>query len=226
MLLQITQPLATDSVGTEQSEVTISVLELLIGGGWYIMVPLAILSILAIYIFVERFMAINKASKEDPNFMNQIRDFVLSGKIDSAKSLCASTDGPFARMIAKGINRIGKPLPDISAAIENDGKLEIFRLESNLASLATIAGAAPMIGFLGTVIGMIVTFHTMAQETNVEIPQLSDGIMQAMVTTAAGLVIGIIAYVGYNILVARVEKVIHKMEATSIEFMDLLHEPA
>jgi len=223
MLLQITP---TDSLATGQTEVTISVFDLLVGGGWYIMIPLAILSVLAVYIFVERFMALNKAAKVDPNFMNQIRDFVSSGNIKSASELCSKTEGPFARMIAKGIKRIGKPLGDISAAIENDGKLEIYRLESNLASLATIAGAAPMIGFLGTVIGMIVTFHTMAQETNVEIPQLSDGIMQAMVTTATGLVIGIIAYVGYNILVARVEKVIHKMEATSIEFMDLLQEPS
>lgn len=224
MLLQIVDA-ATDSTATGQTEVSIPVMRLLLDGGW-VMIPLLILSILAVYIFVERFLAIQKAGKEDPNFMNQIRDYVLNGNIDSAKALCANTEGPFARMIGKGIKRIGKPLNDISAAIENDGKLEIYRLESKLASLATIAGAAPMIGFLGTVIGMIVTFHNMAQSSNVDITGLSGGIMQAMVTTAAGLVVGIVAYIGYNMLVARVEKVIHKMEATSIEFMDLLQDPA
>jgi len=222
--------LQTDSTGIVElpsTEEKISVLELLAAGGWYIMIPLAVLSVLAIYIFVERFMAIEKASKVDPNFMDQIRDFVYDGKIDSAKSLCQSTEGPISRMVSKGLGRIGKPLSEINAAIENDGKLEIYRLESNLATMATIAGAAPMIGFLGTVIGMITTFHQMATSGNsIEVSELSGGIMQAMVTTAAGLVIGIIAYVGYNVLVARVEKVVHKMEGTTTAFMDLLNEPA
>lgn len=208
-------------------EVTLSVWELLVGGGWYIMIPLGILSIIAVYIFIERFLAIRKVEKEDPSFMNQIKDFIYDGKIDSAKTLCKETKSPFARMIEKGVLRIGKPLGDISAAVENVGKLEIYKLEKTLSSLATIAGAAPMIGFLGTVIGMINTFHEMSTAGNsVEIDQLSGGIMQAMVTTATGLVIGIIAYVGYNVLVAKVEKVVYRMEATTIEFMDLLQEPA
>lgn len=231
MLLQIS--IANDSLATSAQgepiphEETLSVLELIANGGAFIMIPLGILSIVAIYIFIERFLAIQKASKEDPSFMNQIKDFIHDGKIDSAKSLCNDTEGPFARMINKGIKRIGKPLSDISTAIENDGKLEVYQLEKNLASLATIAGAAPMIGFLGTVIGMINTFHEMYTSGNsVEVDQLAGGIMQAMVTTAAGLVIGIVAYVGYNILVARVESVVNKMEARTIEFMDVLQEPA
>lgn len=215
--------------GAEQipTEKTLSILELIAGGGWYIMGPLAILSVVAVYIFIERFLAIQRAQKLDPAFMNKMKDFIFEGKMESAKDMCKKTQTPFARMLLKGVNRIGKPLGDISAAIENVGKLEIYNLEKSLSTLATIAGAAPMIGFLGTVIGMINTFHEMyAAGNSVEISDLSGGIMQAMVTTAAGLVIGIIAYIGYNMLVAKVDKVVHKMEATSIEFMDLLSEPA
>jgi len=224
-LLQI--DVASDSLATAPSEETLSILELIAGGGWYIMIPLGILNVLAIYIFIERFLLIQRVEKVDPGFMDQIKDFIYDGKIDAAKSLSQSNESPFSRMILKGIMRIGKPLGDISAAVENVGKLEIYKLEKSLSTLATIAGAAPMIGFLGTVIGMINTFHEMyAAGNSVEISNLSGGIMQAMVTTAAGLVIGIIAYVGYNILVAKIEKVVYKMEATTIEFMDLLHEPA
>lgn len=215
---------ATEVVPTEK---TLSILELIANGGWYIMIPLGILSVVAVYIFIERFIAIRKASKEDPQFMNQIKDFIHDGKIDAANHLCKQTDTTYARMIEKGVKRIGKPLGDISAAVENVGKLEVFKLEESLSTLATIAGAAPMIGFLGTVIGMIVVFHEMRiSDSGIEIEALSGGIMQAMVTTVAGLVIGIIAYIAYNVLVARVEKVVYKMEATTIEFMDLLQEPA
>lgn len=218
---------ATSAGGEVPVEKTLSIMELIAGGGWYIMGPLGILSVVAIYIFIERYLSIQKAVKVDPKFMDQIKDFISDGKIDAAKSLCDQTDGPFSRMIHKGIKRIGKPLSDINTAIENDGRLEVSKLENNLATLATIAGAAPMIGFLGTVIGMINTFHEMnTGGGQVEISDLAGGIMQAMVTTAAGLVIGIIAYVGYNMLVAKVEKVINKMEATTIEFMDVLQEPA
>lgn len=229
ILLQLTVG-STDAetdAAVQAHEETLSVIELIAGGGWYIMIPLAILSIIAVYIFIERFVTLQKVSKEDPNFMNQIKDFIFDGKIDSAQALCQSKNTPFARMIEKGVMRIGKPLNDISAAVENIGKLEIYMLEKSMSTLATIAGAAPMIGFLGTVIGMINTFHEMSTSGNsVEISALSGGIMQAMVTTAAGLVIGIIAYVGYNVLVAKVSKVVFKMEATTIEFMDLLQEPA
>lgn len=219
--LNAAQNLAESAVQTE----TLSVLKLLNSGGWYIMGPLYLLSLIAVYIFIERLFALHKASKSPLNFMNQIKDFIHNQKIDAAKSLCASTDTPYARMIEKGVHRIGKPLGDISAAIENVGKLEIFKLEKSLAMLATIAGAAPMLGFLGTVIGMVVTFHQMyTSGNNVELSQLSGGIMQALVTTVAGLVIGIIAYVAYNFLTARVENIVHKMENTTIEFMDILQE--
>jgi biopolymer transport protein ExbB len=225
ILLQInvgTEAVAEAVTRTE----TLSIFELFMGGGLYIMLPLVALSVLAVYIFIERYLAIQKASKGDNNFMNNIRDFIHDGKIDSAKALCRTSEQPSARMIEKGIARIGKPLNDISAAIENVGKLEVYKLEKSLATLATVAGAAPMIGFLGTVIGMIVTFHEMKVSGNgVEISQLSGGIMQAMVTTVAGLIVGILAYVGYNMLVSKVEKVVYKLEVTTIEFMDLLQEP-
>jgi len=205
---------------------TISVMDLAIKGGW-IMVPLLLMSMLAIYIFVERMMTIRKAGKEDSNFMNNIRDCILNGKIDAAITLCKSTDSPNARMIEKGISRIGRPLQDISASIENTGKLEVYRLERSVALLATIAGAGPMLGFLGTVIGMIKAFFNMANsDQGVVISALAGGIYEAMVTTVAGLVVGILAFVFYNLLVASIEKVVYKMEARSIEFLDLLNEPS
>ena len=226
--------LVTDSIrqalenvdGETITEETISIWQLIQDGGWYIMGPLALLSIIAIYIFIERTLAINRASKEDKDFMNKIRDYVHEGKVDSAKNLCQTINTPIARIISKGVGRIGKPMRDIAVSIENAGKLEIYQMEKGLGTLATIAGAAPMLGFLGTVIGMIVTFHTMKiSGTGVEVDKLSGGIMQAMVTTVAGLVIGIIAYIAYNTLVARVNKIVHMMEASSIEFLDLLEEP-
>ncbi|MBX2979963.1 MAG: MotA/TolQ/ExbB proton channel family protein [Flavobacteriales bacterium] len=206
---------------------TISVWELIQNGGWYIMGPLGAMSVLAIYIIIERALAIRRALRSEKDFMNKIRDYIHEGKIDSARNLCAQNTSPISRMLDKGISRIGKPLKDIEVSIENAGKLEVYQLEKGLSILATISGAAPMIGFLGTVIGMIVTFHTMKiSGAGVEIAQLSGGIMQAMVTTVAGLVIGIVAYVAYNTLVARVNKVVQNMEATSIAFMDVLDSPA
>ena len=196
-------------------------------GGAIIMITLLILSIIAVYIIVERFMAIKKASKEDANFMNQIKDYILDGKMDAAKSLCKANNSPVARMIEKGVSRIGKPLSDIGTAVENTGKLELNKLEKNLSTLATISGAAPMIGFLGTVIGMILVFHEMASGGGgVDLNTLSEGIFTAMVTTVAGLIVGIMAYVGYNTLVAKVEKIVFVMEARTTEFLDILHEPA
>jgi len=214
------------AVAIEPTTETLSIMELFLAGGWYIMLPLVALSIVSVYIFIERYLAIQKASKDESNFMNNIKQYIHDGKVDAAISLCKNSDTPYSRLIEKGISRIGKPLNDISAAIENVGKLEIYKLEKSLATLATVAGAAPMIGFLGTVVGMIFTFHEMKISGNsVEISQLSGGIMQAMVTTVAGLIVGIIAYIGYNLLVAKVEKVVYKLEVTTIEFMDLLQEP-
>lgn len=209
---------------------TLSILELITSGGVggiLIMITLFILSGIAVYIFVERYITIKKAAQEDLNFMNEIKDFIHDGKLEAARSLCKNTSTPIARMIEKGVNRIGKPLGDIAAAIENTGKLELFKLEKNLATLATISGAAPMIGFLGTVIGMILAFHEMASAGgNIDVEMLAEGIYTAMVTTVAGLVVGIIAYIAYNLLVAKVEKVVFKMEARTTEFLDILNEPA
>ncbi len=187
---------------------------------------LILLSVIAFYIFVERWLTIKKAGRVDQNFMNNIRASVQAGNIPSAKALCQNTDSPSSRMIEKGLQRIGKPLRDIDAAIENVGNLELFRLEKNLSTLASIAGAAPMIGFFGTVTDMILAFYKMATEQNVTPDVLAGGIYQALITTAFGLFIGILAFVGYNLLVASVEKVVYKMEATTVEFMDLLQEPA
>lgn len=228
--INISEPLA-DSLATEvPTEKTLSILELTTSGGVggsIIMFSLLVLSVIAVYIFVERYITIKNAAKEDENFMNQIKDFIHDGKLEAARSLCKSTPTPISKMIEKGVNRIGKPLADISAAIENTGKLELFKLEKNLATLATISGAAPMIGFLGTVIGMILAFHQMAAAGgNIDVAMLSEGIYTAMVTTVAGLVVGIIAYIGYNLLVAKVEKVVFKMEARTTEFLDILNEPA
>jgi biopolymer transport protein ExbB len=211
---------------TPPAQEPMSVLDMALKGG-IIMIPLLILSLIAIYIFIERWLAISKAGKEDKNFMNNIRDYILSGKIDSAKALCKSTNTPVANMIEKGVSRIGRPLDDISAAIENVAKLEIYKLENKLALLATISGAAPMLGFLGTVVGMIKSLYNMAGAgDNIVISTLAGGIYEAMVTTVGGLIVGIMAYISYNLLVAQVDKVIHKMEARTIEFLDLLNEPA
>ncbi len=226
MSLSILLQNTVNATGEEAQELRLSVIEMVLKGGW-IMIPLAILSIWAVYIFIERYLVISRASKIDSNFMNNIRDFIHEGRIDSALALCKHFDKPLARMIEKGLSRIGKPLNDINAAIENIGKLEVAKLEKNVAALATIAGAAPMIGFLGTVMGMVKAFYDMSMAgNNIDIALLSTGIYQAMVTTIGGLAIGIVAYIGYNILVARVEKVVFQLEARATEFMDVLHEPA
>ena len=185
---------------------------------------LGLLSIYAIYILIERFSTIKKASIEDESFLKSIKNFVEQKDIQAAKTLCKNTDNPVSRMIEKGIDRIDKPMTDISAAIENQGKLEVYKMENNLANLATIAGAAPMIGFLGTVIGMIVAFHEMASAGgNIDVAMLSQGIYTAMVTTVAGLVVGIIAFIAYNYLVSKIDKVVFMLEAKTTDFLDLLH---
>jgi biopolymer transport protein ExbB len=210
-------------------EKTLSVIDLIFNGGTGSIVIISVLFVMlavAMYIYFERLLAIKAASQIDKNFMNQIRDHISNGKLEAAKILCAQTDSPVARLIEKGISRIGKPLDDINTAIENAGTLEVYKLEKNVSVLATVAGAAPMIGFLGTVIGMILAFHQMASSGGqAEMGALASGIYTAMTTTVAGLSVGIIAYVGYNHLVNRTDKVIHKMEANATEFLDLLSEP-
>jgi biopolymer transport protein ExbB len=225
-LLQISSGSGLITGQPNLSESTLSVYDLAFQGGW-IMAILGILCIIALYIFIERYLAIRKASLEDEHFMDNIRDFIHSGKMDSALAVCRKNESPIARMIEKGLIRIGRPLNDINTAIENVGKLEIARLEKNIAALATIAGAAPMLGFMGTVIGMIVSFYDLSMSAdNINIALLSNGIYQALVTTVAGLIVGIFALVFYNILVSKVEKLVIMMEARASEFMDLLHEPA
>jgi len=209
----------------ESEQITLSFGELVLKGGW-VMVPIILLSVIAIYIFFERFWVITRAGTEDMNFMNRIKDYIYDSKIDAATALCKSNNSPASRMVEKGITRIGRPLHDVSTTIENIGKLEVYKLEKGLPTLATIAGAAPMIGFLGTVIGMIKAFYDMSNAgSNIDVSLLSNGIYTAMVTTVAGLIVGILAYFAYNILVSKVEKVIFKLEATSTEFMDILNEP-
>lgn len=211
-------------------EKTLSIYKLIVSGGLggqIIIGILFVLLIVAFYIYFERFFAIKAASKEDKNFMNQIKEYVSNGKLEAANDLCKSKNTPTARLIAKGISRIGKPLEDINTAIETAGKLEIYQLEKNVSVLATISGAAPMIGFLGTVIGMIIAIHEIANAGGqIDIKLLSDGLYTAMTTTVAGLIVGIIAYVTYNHLVVRTNKVVYQMEAKSVEFLDLLNEPA
>jgi len=217
----------TEEVISEEK--TLSIYNLIMDGGLGGQIIIAILVFLlavALYIYFERFFAIKAASKTDKNFMNQINDYITDGKIDAAKNLCAQVDSPVARLIEKGITRIGKPLEDINKAIENAGRLEIYKLEKNVSVLATIAGAAPMLGFLGTVIGMIVAIHEIANAGGqIDIKQLSDGLYTAMTTTVAGLIVGIIAYITYNHLVVRTNKIVYEMEAKSVEFLDLLNEP-
>lgn len=228
ILLQISQ--VADTAGAAnvagKQELTLSFFDMAVKGG-IIMIPIVLLFIIAIYIFFERFFALKDASREDQSFMNRIKDYIHDGKIDSAHNLCQSTNSITARMIEAGITRIGRPLSDINTGIENIANLEVTRLEKGLPTLATVAGGAPMIGFLGTVMGMIKAFYDMANAgNNIDITLLSNGIYTAMVTTVAGLIVGILAYFAYNILVARVEKVVFRLQAHTTEFMDLLNEPA
>ena len=210
-------------------EKTLSIYNLIMDGGTGGQIIIGLLFVLlgvGLYIYFERYFAIKSASKIDENFMNQIKDFVSNGKLEAADALCKSKNTPTARLIGKGISRIGKPLDDINTAIETAGKLEVYQLEKNVSVLATIAGAAPMIGFLGTVIGMIIAIHEIANAGGqIDIKMLSDGLYTAMTTTVAGLIVGIIAYVTYNHLVDRTDKVVYQMEAKSVEFLDLLNEP-
>ena len=217
------------SLETESIEKTLSIVELIKSGGLagqLIIALLTALLVVALYIYFERLFTIKAASKVDPNFMNQIKDHVVNGKIEAAKALCVNVNSPVSRLIHKGISRIGRPLADINSAIENAGKLEVYSLEKNVSILATISGAAPMIGFFGTVIGMILSIFEIANSGGqIDIKLLADGLYTAMTTTVAGLVVGIIAYISYNHIVGRTNKVVYQMEANSVEFLDLLNEP-
>ncbi len=211
------------AVAAAQPELEFSLIDMACKGGW-LMIPLLLLSIVTIYLFAMKWSAIRKASKLDADFMEQIKECVKMGKITQAQELCRQTATPTAKMIEKGIERLGRPLQDIQVSIENTANIEVAALEKGLPMLATIAGGAPMIGFLGTVMGMVQAFFNMAQAgSNIDITLLSGGIYTAMVTTVAGLIVGIMAYFGYNFLTNQVSDVVFKMQSTTVEFMDMLY---
>lgn len=234
LLLQETQMVATMAADTlnamapvVEEPARLNFFEMCLKGGW-IMIPLALMLIFAIYIFIERLIVTRQASKEDASFMNRIKDYIYDGKLDAALKLCRDTQSPSARMIEKGISRLGRPMSDVLVAIENVGNIEIAKLEKGLSLLATISGGAPMLGFLGTVMGMVKAFFEMEQAggNTINLSQLSGGIYTAMVTTVAGLIVGVCAYFAYNYLVGRVNEVMRRLEMRSMEFLDLLNEPA
>jgi biopolymer transport protein ExbB len=225
MILTQVSMAAQDSLAMGSEGSSIQLIDLVFKGG-IMMIPIFLLSILGVYVYVERLRTLKQAMASPDSFMSQIKDLVLKGDITAAKMVCTQSDTPMSRMIEKGLARLGSSLKNIEASIENVGRIEIYRLEKNLSMLATIAGAAPMLGFLGTVIGMINAFMSIAQEEGAVSPKLlSAGIYEAMITTAAGLVVGVLAYLAYNFLVTRMQKIIHSMEYSSIEFLELLQEP-
>ena len=220
IVLQI--PVPTSDTTTTTS---ISLLELTVKGGW-VMIPIGILSIMAIYIIVERMLTLKKADKDPDRFIEKIKNLIYNGDMAGAINQCQQFDTPFSRMIEKGITKIGTPISNIEASVENVGKMEVYKLERNLSILATISGAGPMLGFFGTVTGMVQAFIAIAQEEGSVSPKLlSSGMYEAMITTVGGLIVGIIAYVGYNYLVSRVDSIVHKMEYSTIEFLELLQQP-
>ncbi|MBN8670684.1 MAG: MotA/TolQ/ExbB proton channel family protein [Chitinophagales bacterium] len=222
ILLQIdTVATAADAVAKKEE---ISLWYLLMQGG-VLMIPLLICSVLLVYVFAERLMAIKRASSFDPTFMSRIREHVTDGNLQAAKSLAKNTQGPIARMIDKGLSRIGKPIDHIEKSMENAGKLEVYQLEKNVSMLSTIAGIAPMFGFLGTIAGMIILFFNI-QHQGFSIEGIASGIYTKMVTSAVGLIIGLLAYVAYNYLNAQINKNVNRMESAAVEFLDILHEPA
>ena len=229
MLLQIvdTLEMLPSEVIEEPVQESMNLFTMAHYGGW-IMIVLGVLLIGALYIFIERMVVISAAGKDDKTFMNKIRDFIHDGNIESAQKLCKTVNTPSARLVEKGITRIGRPMQDVQVAVENVGNLEVANLEKNLVIMATIAAGAPMLGFLGTVLGMVQTFYNMAQNASgiIEMSALSEGMYQAMVTTIGGLIVGILAMFAYNFLVARIDRVVRRLEAKTMEFMDLMNEPA
>lgn len=234
LLLQETQMVASMAADTlnalapvVEEPAKLNFFEMCLKGGW-IMIPLALMLVLAIYIFIERMIVTHQASKEDVSFMDRIKDYIYEGKLEAALKLCRDTKSPSARMIEKGISRLGRPMSDVLVAIENVGNIEVAKLEKGLSLLATISGGAPMLGFLGTVMGMVKAFFEMEQAggNTINLSQLSGGIYTAMVTTVAGLIVGVCAYFAYNYLVGRVNEVMRRLEMRSMEFLDLLNEPA
>ena len=215
---------ANTVVTTPSTPPTFSLWELILKGG-PIMIPIGILSIAGLYIFFERYFTIRRSSKMDMNFTNQIRDFMHNGNIEAARALCKNTNTPVARMLEKGLMRLGKPIKEIEGAIENVGKLELYKMEKNLGILGSIAGIAPMFGFLGTIFGVIKIFYNISLADNISIGLIAGGLYEKMITSAAGLMIGIFTYIGYHYLIVMIDRVVNKMEISSVEFIDLLEEP-
>jgi biopolymer transport protein ExbB len=224
-LLQIDRTADSAETGVKEVPIWDIIVQSSQGIGLIINIILVLMLGYTIFVFVERYLALRRASKEESGLLNKIRDYITDGKIDQAKDFCARSNSPSARMLEKGISRLGKPLDSISASIENTAKLEISRLEQRLSFLATAAGAAPMIGFLGTTVGMVIVFIDLQNATALELGIIAPGIMTAMITTVAGLIVGIVAFVGYNFLVAKIGRVVYQMENDALEFMDLLNEP-
>lgn len=223
-LLQM-EVVASEKIGVKEVPVMDIIAESNKGVGWIINLILLLMLGHVVFVFVERYLALRKASKEENDFLSKIKDYLMEGKIDQAKDICGRSDSPSARMLEKGIARLGKPIESISASIESTAKLEILRLEQRLSFLATAAGAAPMIGFLGTTLGMVVVFIDLQNATTLELKVIAPGIMTAMITTVAGLIVGILSFIGYNYLVAKIGKIVYQMENAALEFMDLLNQP-
>lgn len=222
LFLQITTDTSATAAATEQ---TMSLLDLLMKGGW-IMVPIVLMSVVAVYLMVERFITISRASKVDTGFMANIKSMLLDGKTDAALSLCRSANTPIARLLEKGIKRLGKPIKEIESAVENTGKLEIYKLEKNLSYLGIIAGIAPMFGFIGTISGVIRIFYNISLADNISISLIAGGLYEKMITSAAGLLVGIIAHIGFHYLNAMIDRVSFQLESTTVEFIDLIQEPS
>ena len=223
-LLQM-EVVASEKIGVKEVPVMDIIAESNKGVGWIINLILLLMLGYVVFVFVERYLALRKASKEENDFLSKIKDYLMEGKIDQAKDICGRSDSPSARMLEKGIARLGKPIESISASIESTAKLEILRLEQRLSFLATAAGAAPMIGFLGTTLGMVVVFIDLQNATTLELKVIAPGIMTAMITTVAGLIVGILSFIGYNYLVAKIGNIVYQMENAALEFMDLLNQP-
>jgi len=221
-------PIATDTVAAATQAVQqaqeIRFIDLLIKGGW-VMIPLAILTFLGLVIFIERYITIRKASRDETSLIQQVKQSIISGKLDSAVAICRNSNTPLGRMLQKGLLRIGRPIKDIEGAIENVGKLEVSKLEKNISILGIVAGIAPMLGFVGTISGVIRIFYNISLADNISIGIIAGGLYEKMITSAAGLMIGILAYIGYHILNILVDRVILRMETDAVEFIDLLEEP-
>lgn len=215
---------AAATIASQTPQGSLSLLELIEKGGW-ILLPIGILSVIAIYLIIERWLTINKASKVDPNFMNNIRSLLLDGKTDAALNLCRSTNTPIARLLEKGIKRLGRPIKEIESAVENTGRLEIYKLERNLSYIGIIAVIAPMFGFVGTVWGVIKIFYNLSMADNISISLVAGGLYAKMITSAAGLVVGIVAHIGYHYLSAMIDRVSYQIESTAVDFIDLIQEP-